>query len=124
MRAWLFRIMHNSWIAAYRARQSRPEEVLCDVFADWQCAPTYRYPPVGMRSAETEALELMCDARVSAALNRIPQGIRLAVYYADVEGYRYREIAAMMGIPIGTVMSRLARGRRSLRTMLTDHTPS
>lgn len=117
IRAWLFRIMHNAWVASYHARQRRPDEVLCDVFADWQLVTT-----TGPRSAEDEALATVCDARVTAALNTMPVTNRMTVYYADVEGYPYREIASLMDVPIGTVMSRLARGRKRLRTKLTDAT--
>jgi RNA polymerase sigma-70 factor, ECF subfamily len=119
LRAWLFRIMYNTWVSGYRARQSRPTEVLCDEFTDWHLAGG-RYIPTGMRSAEVEALERMPDDDIVAALDRLPEALRMTVYFADVEGYRYREIAAMTNVPVGTVMSRLARGRRRLRDLLAD----
>ena len=76
--------------------------------------------PVGLRSAEIEALERMPDDDIVAALDQLPVALRMAVYFADVEGYRYREIAAMTNVPVGTVMSRLARGRHRLRELLAD----
>lgn len=114
MRAWLFRIMHNAWVASYRARQCRPDEVLCEMITEPQTSPRD-----ACKSAETEALESTYDPQIVEAFNALPAPNREAVYYADVQGYHYREIAALMGIPIGTVMSRLARGRRRLRTLLT-----
>ena len=119
LRAWLFRIMYNTWVSGYRARQSRPNEVLCDEFPDGQLART-GHIPVGLRSAEIEALERMPDDDIVAALDQLPVALRMAIYFADVEGYRYREIAAMMNVPVGTVMSRLGRGRHRLRELLAD----
>ena len=119
LRAWLFRTMYNTWVSGYRARQSRPNEVLCDEFPDGQLART-GHIPVGLRSAEIEALERMPDDDIVAALDQLPVALRVAIYFADVEGYRYREIAAMMNVPVGTVMSRLGRGRHRLRELLAD----
>ena len=119
LRAWLFRTMYNTWVSGYRARQSRPNEVLCDEFPDGQLART-GHIPVGLRSAEIEALERMPDDDIVAALDQLPVALRMAIYFADVEGYRYREIAAMMNVPVGTVMSRLGRGRHRLRELLAD----
>ena len=119
LRAWLFRIMYNTWVSGYRARQSRPNEVLCDEFPDGQLART-GHIPVGLRSAEIEALERMPDDDIVAALDQLPVALRMAIYFADVEGYRCREIAAMTNVPVGTVMSRLARGRHRLRELLAD----
>jgi len=119
LRAWLFRIMYNTWVSGYRARQSRPNEVLCDELTDRHLARA-GHIPAGLRSAEIEALERMPDDDIVAALDQLPMALRMAVYFADVEGYRYREIAAMTNVPVGTVMSRLARGRRRLRAMLVD----
>ena len=119
LRAWLFRIMFNTWVSGYRARQSRPNEVLCDEFTDWHLSGR-GHVPTGLRSAEIEALERMPDDDIVAALDQLPEALRMAVYFADVEGYRYREIAALTNVPVGTVMSRLARGRRRLRELLVD----
>jgi RNA polymerase sigma-70 factor (ECF subfamily) len=113
LRAWLFRIMYNTWVNGYRTRQSRPTEVLLDVLPDDHLRG-------GLRSAEIEALERMPDADIVAALDQLPETLRIAVYFADVEGYRYKEIAALTEVPVGTVMSRLYRGRRQLRDLLAD----
>ena len=119
LRAWLFRVMYNTWVSGHRARQSRPNEVLCDEFTDGQLARA-GHIPAGLRSAEIEALERMPDADIVAALDQLPVVVRMTVYFADVEGYRYREIAALTNVPVGTVMSRLARGRRRLRELLAN----
>lgn len=120
IRAWLYRIMYNTWTNNYRIRQRRPQEVLCDQFSDFQLSAEQNHTSAGLRSAEIEALDALGDDEIAHALRAIPPANRLAVYLADVEGYQYREIAALMGIPIGTVMSRLARGRRRLRELLAD----
>jgi RNA polymerase sigma-70 factor (ECF subfamily) len=119
LRAWLFRIMYNTWVNGYRVRQSRPNEVLCDEFGDGQLTGG-GHVPRGLRSAEIEALERMPDDNIVEALDRLPEANRMTVYFADVEGYSYREIAALTNVPVGTVMSRLARGRRRLRGLLAD----
>ncbi|MEV3903916.1 sigma-70 family RNA polymerase sigma factor [Mycobacterium sp. NPDC050551] len=116
LRAWLFRIMSNAWIGAYRTSQRRPDEFLTDELTDAQFYATAASRP----SAELEALAGMTDDHVRAALDALPEGQRLAVYYADVEGYKYQEIAHLMAVPLGTVMSRVHRGRRQLRRLLAD----
>ena len=114
VRAWLFRILTNTWISSYRTAQRRPDEVLAADLADtWPTAP--RSP-----SAELAVLEAMADDDVRDALQSLPDGQRLVVYYADVEGFRYREIAEILDMPLGTVMSRLHRGRNNLRALLMD----
>ncbi|WP_445270891.1 sigma factor-like helix-turn-helix DNA-binding protein, partial [Streptomyces sp. DSM 41634] len=115
-----FRIMYNNWVSTYRTRQRGVAEQLCDEFTDWQLSAEARHTSSGLRSAEVEALETMRDDEIADALRAIPAVNRVTVYLADVEGYPYREIATLMGTPIGTVMSRLARGRRRLRELL-DH---
>jgi RNA polymerase sigma-70 factor (ECF subfamily) len=115
LRAWLFRVMSNSWIGNYRTAQRRPHEVLTDQLTDAQS-----YASAGLPSAEVEALARMTDGEVRSALDALPVGQRLAVYYADVEGLKYAEIADIMSVPLGTVMSRVHRGRRQLRLMLAD----
>ncbi|OBG89519.1 RNA polymerase [Mycobacterium sp. E802] len=119
-RAWLFRIMYNNWINSYRARQRAVGEQLCEDITDWQVSAEGRHTSSGLRSAEVEALEAMRDDDIADALDAIPAANRMTVYFADVEGYHYREIAALMGTPVGTVMSRLARGRKRLRELLAD----
>lgn len=119
-RAWLFRIMYNNWVNTYRVRQRGVGEQLCEDFTDWQLSAAAGHMSCGLRSAEVEALETMRDDEIADALGAIPAVNRVTVYLADVEGYAYREIASLMGTPIGTVMSRLARGRRRLRELLSD----
>jgi RNA polymerase sigma-70 factor, ECF subfamily len=114
VRAWLFRIMTNTWISSYRTAQRRVDEVLAADVTDVQ-------PNVaGGQSAELAALEAMGDDEVRDALQALPEGQRLVVYYADVEGFRYKEIAEILDVPLGTVMSRLHRGRANLRALLFD----
>ena len=121
MRAWLYRIMTNSYITTYRQKQRRPKEAWSDTVEDWQLAEVGSHTSSGLRSAETEALDRLPDSAVKDALGQLREDYRMAVYYADVEGFAYKEIAEIMDTPIGTVMSRLHRGRRQLRDMLSDY---
>jgi RNA polymerase sigma-70 factor, ECF subfamily len=120
LKAWLMRIMHNTWINNYRKTLSRPAEQLCDEIADWQYAAWHRHSSMGDRSAEVQAIEGLPDDAIVEALESLPVNLRMVVYYADVVGYRYREIADIMATPLGTVMSRLHHARGRLRILLAD----
>ncbi len=121
MRAWLFRIMHNAFISSYRKAQRRPKESGGEQVEDWQLARAASHESTGLRSAETEALALLPEGDIQDALNDLRDDYREAVYLADVEGFSYKEIAEIMGTPIGTVMSRIHRGRGLLRASLEQY---
>ncbi|WP_373692265.1 sigma-70 family RNA polymerase sigma factor [Corynebacterium sp.] len=120
LKAWLYRIMTNTYINSYRKAKRRPTESSADELSDFQLYTTAGHDSTGLESAEVEALKQMPDSQISEAMNDLPEDYRMVVYYADVVGLAYKEIAEIMDTPLGTVMSRLHRGRKLLRTALKD----
>jgi RNA polymerase sigma-70 factor (ECF subfamily) len=124
LKAWLYRILTNTYINTYRKKQREPYQGTIDDLEDWQLGGAESISATSSRSAEAEAIDHLPDSDVKDALQAIPEDFRLAVYLADVEGFAYQEIADIMKTPIGTVMSRLHRGRRLLRDLLADYAES
>ena len=121
LKAWLFRILTNSYINIYRKKQRQPLQTGTDDLDDWQMRHTQAFATGQLRSAEAEALDRLPNAVINDALGELSEDRRMAVYLADVEGFSYQEIADIMETPIGTVMSRLHRGRKQLRALLEDY---
>jgi len=121
LKAWLYRILTNTFINTYRKKQREPYQGTIDDLEDWQLGGAESTTAMASRSAEAEAIDHLPDSAVKDALQSIPEDFRLAVYFADVEGFSYQEIAEIMKTPIGTVMSRLHRGRRLLRDLLSGY---
>lgn len=121
VQAWLLRILINSYISDYRKKRRQPLQYSTEELAQQRLVQTYNQSAsAGLRSAEDEALDCLPDNDIKSAMQALPQQFRDVVYYADVEGLRYQEIAAIMNAPIGTVASQLHRGRRQLRRLLGD----
>ena len=122
LKAWLYKILTNTFINSYRSRKRRPEQTELDDVED-----LYLYRRLGGleaaaagRSAEEEVLEHFTESDVKRAIETLPDQFRMAVLLADVEGFSYKEIAEILEVPIGTVMSRLHRGRKALQKALFD----
>lgn len=122
LRAWLYRVLHTTYISMYRKAQRRPQESLKDELDDYSFYDEIARS--GGQSAEREVLESLTSEEVRAALADLPETFRVAVYLADVEGFAYKEIAEIMDTPVGTVMSRLHRGRKALHKALAEYARS
>ncbi len=120
LRAWLYRVLTTTFINTYRKDQRRPQ-LASGELEDRQLAEAQSHTSDLGKSAEVEALENLPDSDIKRALQEIPEEFRIAVYLADVEGFSYKEIADIVEVPAGTVMSRLHRGRKLLREKLADY---
>ncbi len=120
LKAWLYRIMTNTYINSYRKAQRRPSQLPTEEITDYQLLSHAAHDSSGLESAEVEALKLLPDSQITEALNQLSEDYRMVVYYSDVEGLPYKEIAEIMDTPLGTVMSRLHRGRKQLRDLLKE----
>jgi len=123
LKAWLYRILTNTFINNYRRAQRQPA-IAGEEIEDWQLAKAAQHQSSGLDSAEMTALEAIPDEAVAQALQSLSPEFREVVLLADVEGFSYKEIADIMGTPIGTVMSRLSRARAALRVALADYAAS
>ena len=121
LRAWLFRILTNAHINRYRAKKRRPEEAELDEIEDLHLYHRLRDQTRYGQSAEDQLMESFSEAEVITAVEALPEAYRRAVLLADVEGFSYKEIAELLNVPVGTVMSRLHRGRKSLQKELQEY---
>lgn len=121
LKAWLYRIQTNAFINNYRKKQRQPKLSDAEQVEDWQIAAAAEHTSSGLASAEQEALDQITDVEVKQALAELPDDFRMAVFLSDVEGFAYKEIAEIMDTPVGTVMSRLHRGRKLLREKLREY---
>lgn len=124
IKAWLYRILTNTYINLYRKRAKEGFQAGLEDLEEWQLGDAESLTQTMTRSAEAEAIDRMPDSAVRDALSTLPEERRLVVYLADVEGFSYQEIAEIMDTPMGTVMSRLHRGRRELRQLLAQYDPA
>ena len=115
IKAWLYRILTNTYITHYRKAQRSPKRSGGEEVEDWQLAAAASHDEKGLVSAEAEALDNIPSSQLRTALESLSEDQRVVVLLSDVEGFAYKEIADMLDIPIGTVMSRLHRGRKNLR---------
>ena len=120
LKTWLHHIMSNAWVSKHRASQRRPPEQLTGEFTDSQLVINGGHMRGGSRSAESEALEPLFEDAIAAALASLPRRSQVVLQYACIDGLQHREIAALVGVPIGTVMSRLHRARGQLHLLLAD----
>ncbi|MEJ5928409.1 sigma-70 family RNA polymerase sigma factor [Corynebacterium sp. H128] len=120
LKAWLYRIMTNTYINSYRKAQREPSQLPTEEITDYQLYSTSSHQSAGLDSAEVQALKSLPDTDIAEAMNALTDEYRMVVYYADVEGLPYKEVAEILNIPIGTVMSRLHRGRKQLREALME----
>jgi RNA polymerase sigma-70 factor, ECF subfamily len=120
LKAWLFRIMTNTYISSYRTKKRQPAQYPTDQITDRQLAASAAHRSAGLWSAEDQALATLPDPQIKAAMQALPEQFRIAVYFADVAGFSYKEIAAIMETEQGTVSSRINRGREQLRNLLID----
>jgi RNA polymerase sigma-70 factor (ECF subfamily) len=118
--AWLFRIMTNTYINSYRTKKRQPAQYTTDQITDRELAASAARRPAGLWSAEDQALATLADPQIRAAMQALPEQFRIAVYFADVAGFSYKEIAAITQTEQGTVSSRINRGRERLRNLLAD----
>ena len=120
LKAWLFRIMTNTYINSYRTKKRQPAQYPTDQITDRQLATSAAHRSAGLWSAEDQALATLPDPQIKAAMQALPEQFRIAVYFADIAGFSYKEIAAIMETEQGTVSSRINRGREQLRNLLFD----